>query len=228
VLSFSEILLLSTSSYGIGAMKLVRTMYEEAVTASYLHRHPDQASDYLAFGRMQQYKVGRRVNEEFGDSVLSQETLAVLKERRDEVRPKFVVELCKTCHTTGDNYRWSMLDFVSLAREAGPIGELVLVGYSIPLLEHHGNVTALLSRLEESASGIVYDPGPKRPESSQALMTAHHILLFMIELQKEHFKLDDLSERIERCVEDFKDIWLARCLARSDTNSVAEKPPTGA
>jgi hypothetical protein len=40
---FSEILLLCGNGYGIGAEKLLRGMYERAVTATYLSQHPEEA-----------------------------------------------------------------------------------------------------------------------------------------------------------------------------------------
>jgi hypothetical protein len=40
---FMEVLLLCGNGYGIGAMKILRGMYERAVTARYLHANPPSA-----------------------------------------------------------------------------------------------------------------------------------------------------------------------------------------
>jgi hypothetical protein len=215
VADFNEILVLAANGYGIGAMKLVRTMYEEAVTASYLHLHPEEAEDYIAYGRIQQYKVAKRVHEEYGEAILSGEKMAEVKARRDEVRARFQVELCPECHRKGDNFRWTKLDFVSLTKHAGAVGTLELVGYSIPLMDHHGAVTTLLSRLDESPTELVYDGGPSRSEAAQALVTAHHILLHALQVQMEHFSFQDLSTHLQRCWKDFEEVWGERSLKRS-------------
>ena len=44
---FSEILLLCGNGYGIGAEKVLRGMYERAVTATYLSQHPEEAANFL-------------------------------------------------------------------------------------------------------------------------------------------------------------------------------------
>jgi hypothetical protein len=54
---FMEVLLLSANGYGIGALKLVRGMYERAVTARYLREHPDEVDNYLAFHKVAEHKL---------------------------------------------------------------------------------------------------------------------------------------------------------------------------
>src|SRR5215469_9081241 len=49
---FMEILLLCANGYGIGAQKLVRGMYERAVTSRYLCQHPEEVDNYLAFHKV--------------------------------------------------------------------------------------------------------------------------------------------------------------------------------
>jgi Family of unknown function (DUF5677) len=46
---FMEILLLCGNGYGIGAQKLVRGMYERAVSARYLMNHPDEVEVFWIF-----------------------------------------------------------------------------------------------------------------------------------------------------------------------------------
>jgi uncharacterized protein DUF5677 len=70
---FMEIFLLCGNGYGIGAMKLLRGMYERAVTAEYLHKYPDKASDFLDFLWIQQYKLSNLITETIGSHVLSDE-----------------------------------------------------------------------------------------------------------------------------------------------------------
>src|SRR3989338_10311282 len=46
---FMEILLLCGNGYGIGALKILRGMYERVVTARYLHFHPEETESFLDF-----------------------------------------------------------------------------------------------------------------------------------------------------------------------------------
>lgn len=49
---FNEVLLLCGNGYGIGAEKLIRGMYERAVTLVYLHQHPEYADDFLDYHKV--------------------------------------------------------------------------------------------------------------------------------------------------------------------------------
>jgi hypothetical protein len=43
------IVLLATHGYGIGAMKLLRPLYERVVSALYLMDHPDEVRDFADY-----------------------------------------------------------------------------------------------------------------------------------------------------------------------------------
>jgi hypothetical protein len=49
--------------------------------------------------------------------------------------------------------------------------------------------------------------GPQRVEADQALMTAHSLLLNVLDLQMDHFKIEALEKPLEQCFQDFQDIW---------------------
>ena len=51
---FLEITLVCYHGYGVAASKLVRSMYEHAVTLRYLHEHPGEAETFLAYHRVQE------------------------------------------------------------------------------------------------------------------------------------------------------------------------------
>lgn len=53
----TSILLLGMNGYGFGAQKILRGMYERAVTAAFLHRHPDQVDAFLDFGHINDWKL---------------------------------------------------------------------------------------------------------------------------------------------------------------------------
>ncbi len=46
---FDEIMLLSGNGRGFGSQKILRGMFERAVTAAYIQEHPDEAAKFLNF-----------------------------------------------------------------------------------------------------------------------------------------------------------------------------------
>jgi len=54
---FMELLCLAANGYGIGAMKLLRGLYERAVTTSYLAEHPEEAQAFLDFRFVSRHKA---------------------------------------------------------------------------------------------------------------------------------------------------------------------------
>ena len=43
--------------------------------------------------------------------------------------------------------------------------------------------------------------------ADRSLMTAHNCILFMLTVQKDHFKLGALEEPLQVCLRDFVSIW---------------------
>jgi hypothetical protein len=205
---FMEILLLCGNGYGIGALKIVRGMYERCVTARYLHLHPEETEAYFDFHWLSQYKLARAIKQTFGEEALPGEKWDELKANRDRVRPGFIVRVCDQCGATGENFTWSRLDFVSMARAAGDVGQLIVPGYYLPTRQAHSTVAALLSRIKLTETGAMdFDERPQRDDADTALITAHNLILNILDLQKEHFKLGSLEEPLQKCFRDFLDIW---------------------
>ena len=140
--------------------------------------------------------------------MLAKEKLEEIEMNYQQVRERYMVPLCQKCETKKLNYTWSKLDFVSMAHAAGSIGALIVPGYYIPMREAHSTPGAIISRLKESEDGgIEFDEGPQRDKADDALSMAHTLVLNVIDLQKEHFKMHILEALLETCVNDFKEIW---------------------
>ena len=48
---FSEIFVLAGNGHGVGALKILRGMYERAVTSAFILANPDQADDFLEYDK---------------------------------------------------------------------------------------------------------------------------------------------------------------------------------
>ncbi|HLW70546.1 MAG TPA: DUF5677 domain-containing protein [Candidatus Binataceae bacterium] len=206
---FMEVLLLCANGYGVGATKLLRGMYERLVTARYLCIHPAEIDNFLDFHWVDQYRLAQAIEKVFPEGTLDNAKLTDLKSRRDAALPRFMVTDCKKCGTKRPNYTWSKLDFVSMARATGPTGDRIVEAYYLPTQRAHSTVAAVLKRLTEKEGGslISFDSGAQRKDASTALITAHNLIINVLDLQKDHFKLSTLDAPLQKCLQDFQEIW---------------------
>jgi len=196
---FLEILLLCMNGYGAAATKLVRGMFERAVTAHYIHLHPDMAERYVAFSKVEKGKLARQWLEQFRH-LLPPENVETLEravaEQRD-VRDEF------------PNGRWG-LDFVSMAREATLLWPLVGSCYYAALLHAHAtlhSVEAFIHQRGDDGWGFDFD-APQEMLADHALYHAHTILLVALHLQEQRFHPDGLAAAMEAAGEAYKRIWV--------------------
>jgi hypothetical protein len=205
---FMEILLLSGNGYGVGAMKILRGMYERAVTAQYLHLHPEEEEAFFDFDWVSLHRLTKAIEGTMGKNVLPEDKLREVETNYRNVKDQFMVTECKKCGTKRLNHTWCRLDFVSMANAAGKIGQSIVPAYYLPMRHAHSTVGAIMDRLEQSAAGgLAFDAGSQRVWVRDALKAAHGVLLNVLELQGERFKLASLDDPLQKCVEDFREIW---------------------
>jgi hypothetical protein len=100
---FMEVLLCCGNGYGIAAQKLLRTLYERAVTLRYLHDHQEELPAFLDFHHVQAHKLLIPIEETFGN-VVSKEVSDEVRAKYVEVKDKFLVTKCEECGTTKVNH----------------------------------------------------------------------------------------------------------------------------
>jgi hypothetical protein len=75
----------------------------------------------------------------------------------------------------------------------------------------HSTPQSFPTRIEEtSGGGMGFNPDPQPKQADDALKTAHKIILGVIETQKKFFKLDQLEQPLQTCLQDSMDIWKDR------------------
>jgi uncharacterized protein DUF5677 len=205
---FMEITLVCYHGYGIAASKLVRSMYEHAVTLRYLHEHPDEAKTFLAYHLVQQDKMVSRMIETFGESILPTDQIAEIRSKAAGVKQDFMVPVCD--HPGAKmrlNHSWNKLDFVAMAKKTGELGTLIVPGYYMPLRHAHPTLGGLSERLEvvDGHMGLNPDAQPEIVDGS--LMTAHNCMLDALKVQGSHFKIGGLEEAMQVCYRDFFRVW---------------------
>ncbi len=71
----------------------------------------------------------------------------------------------------------------------------------------HSTVASLISKLEETdTGGISFIPMSQRESVSGALFVAHAIILEVLCVQDERFKVVGLKEQLQVCFQDYLDI----------------------
>jgi hypothetical protein len=209
---FSEILLLAGNGHGIGALKILRGMYERAVTSAYILANPGEADAFLDYDKvnkraayMHAKKLGR-----YGPN-LSPETIRHIEDEFEAVKPKF---------WTGTRVRgsWTALDTASLAQRAGAgYEQLYLDAFYKPTLEIHTTAASVFGRLELSEKGnMSFASGPTRTQAGHAMIMAHNLLLRVLDSQNTHFKLG-FDEVLKGTVDDFHLAYATKELGEKQT-----------
>ena len=214
-----EILLLCGNGYGIGAEKLLRGMYERAVTVVYLHEHPEEAQNFLDYHKVADHKMLVAVENSMGTDVFSAKQKDKIEREFQEVRERFLVTDCGTCDTRRLNHTWSKLDFVGMARTTGELWKLIVPAYYFGIREGHSTMGSIFSRLDATAAidgqGLIFGGESQPDRADRALFAALHIFLIVLGVQRDRFSLDAMNKLLDQCAEDLLEILKSR---RGETN----------
>lgn len=205
---FSELALLCANGYGIAGQRVLRTIYESAVVADYLHVFPDEATDFLDYGDVHLYKhfVGSGVNQ---DPDLAEEWEYV-RENYERVKTKFETTLCKKCGTKRPMHSWNKMDPLSQAKaSSSPLEPLYQEAYFQPTLQIHATMPSIFARMHiDPETDRLYITDKKQIDTARStLRLAHLIILSVLYTQEKHFKLGLESDLIE-LMKDADECWM--------------------
>ena len=207
---FFEILLCCANGNGQAAQKLLRGLYERAVTLRYLREHPSEIDDFLDYFHVNQRKLMIACEQTMGKGTFTPEHVAEIEKSYEEVKDRFMITDCEECDTKRLNHTWSKLDFVSMANKTA-LGKLIVPGYIIPLRQAHATVASMTSRMAAGENdAISFIDTAQRKEADNALRVSHNIILDVLRVEDEQFNTPGLKEQNESCLQDFVDIWQNR------------------
>lgn len=206
---FFEIILLASNGYGIGATKLLRSLYESAVTMTYLSQHPEEVDLFLNYHAVTHQKFLNAMKRTYGKSLLPEEQEKEAQQQYEKVKKDYEVTDCKTCGTKRMNYTWSKLNMVDMAHKTGMLAELIVEGYLEPLKYAHSTVQRLLAQVERApaAGGLLVKAGPYPKEADWTLHIAHLVILSILKTQNEFFTIHGFGRLLQTCFQDFEAIW---------------------
>lgn len=198
---FLEILFLSINGYGNAALKILRGLFERAVTLAFIIKHPEKADTFMNFTAIQEHRgleaTLKIVSEaDFDKHMGSPQTVAEIRGRYKVARPNSQVTLCKTCKTTRTANSWDEKDLASMVHELGdPYKQLYLVGYALPNFSIHATL----------ASAARYDNLDDAPDF--IVLNAIWIFILAVSSQNTLFKLN-LDSEIDVCWKETEDTYV--------------------
>jgi hypothetical protein len=201
---FNEILLLAGNGYGVGAQKILRGMYERAVTAGYLLSNLDKGELFLDFHHVHKYKAANH-QAKIPHLVppLAADIVAQVKADFEAVKQHYMEETCKRCKRTRIQPSWTKLDTASMAVALGKgYADLYYDAFYRPTLQTHTTVASVLGRLLEHPNGTIgFNEGSQRAQATEAVFFAHTLMLRILITQNDHFQLGLEADLKARCKE---------------------------
>ena len=203
---FLEILFLAVNGYGTAAYKLLRGLYERAVTMAYIMKHPEKAERFHKFSAIHDAKSAEAalvlVSEEDFDNAIAPFTIRQIRELREHVKPEFLITQCHKCGRKGLAFTWDT-DLASMAKDVGaPYLLYYMPAYIHPSLHIH----ATFASLSESSLGDRRRDEKNRADFDGAVMIAARLFLDVMRSQDEFFSLN-LKIDAEAIEADTNDLW---------------------
>jgi hypothetical protein len=146
---FGEVVFLAVHGHGNGATKLLRGMFERAVTAAYLMKNPEKAERFVRYAAIQEHRMMQGAlkvvsEKEFDEAMGEENTVSEIKRRYQEVKPEFETTVCSTCGETRTAGSWDPLDVASMVHKVGgPFQRLFVSAYAIPNLQIHATLASI-------------------------------------------------------------------------------------
>jgi hypothetical protein len=156
---FSELLTLAGNGYGFGALKILRTLYEHAVTAAFIAKNPIEAEPFTNDSAIKKGKLWKRAVEWMPNIVqrYTPEQLEGLEKAYKEALSKHKASTCGKCGQPTTKEAWTRRDLETMAKETDT-GLAVLYGscYLEPVCHNHATSFGLELHLIETEDAVTY------------------------------------------------------------------------
>ena len=136
------------------ALKLLRALYEKAVTLEHLNNNPSELDAFLNHRYISEYKLFQAIADEFGPSALPENMREESAEKYEQFKRNYLVTDCKKCNTKRVNFTWSKLSFVAMAKRTRILGKLMGSAYYLPMRHTHSTGASLIERLGAQRRGL--------------------------------------------------------------------------
>jgi hypothetical protein len=206
---YLEIAFMGVHGFNIATTKLLRGLYERAVTHAYIIKNPEQVMKFIRFGAIQEFRVMNGAleagvsKEDFDKHMPPEYSIAKITERRNNVKEEFKVKECEVCGMETP-VSWDKLSIAAMAKKAGPLYRAhYLGGYAMPNRHVHATFTSAvyLEGVDENAARVV-----RAREAYSNMGQASAIMLLVLQEQNELLKLG-LERELEAAEKAIAQEW---------------------
>jgi hypothetical protein len=206
---FGELLILSGNGYGVGALKILRGMYERIVTAAYIAKNPSEARVFAEDDTIKKWKLWQEYVTVMPElrTRYTDEQVRELEERYKAIRAKRKEDTCPRCGQPKTQEAWTRVTMPDMAKRAD-IGLAEICGscYLEPTFHSHATAYGIGTRLRETEEGGYTFNETTEQEARRAVLLGHNLILRLLGLQSEYFGLG-LEAEIRDRISMFPKIW---------------------
>lgn len=212
---FIEIVFLVEHDYGYAALKLLRGLYERAVTNEAIVENPAVEAprfvNYFAISERKFTRPAMNVYKNWGEDPVVVQTQANMGDSFERLKGDYKYEPCTECGRA-PQMAWTHLDLASLAESLGKatddpelkhlgqqLRDTYLLCAMVPNDYIHASIVPIFRRLSEVPEHL-FDAG------AYALSNAHVLILLALDTQNRYFKLN-LESTLERLHRDRDIAW---------------------
>ncbi len=204
---FLEVTFLCINDHGGGALKILRGLYERAVTLEHIIKNPDKIERFIKYAAVQEHKalnamLKTGISEQEWDKDFSREnTAAKIRDNYNRVKSEFQMTTCKECKTQRLSHTWDT-DIAAMVDKIGyPYDKLYLAAYSLPTSRIHATLSS--ANIGSENDRIRW----KRQDSDLALSTAFLLMTYVIAAQNKLFSLQLDQAEIDICERSVLEVW---------------------
>jgi hypothetical protein len=206
---FGEVITLSGNARGIGALKILRGMYERLVTIVYIAKNPAEARAFTEDDIIKKWKLWKSSLEVWPDLKGSAPKGKVeeLEAEYERVKAKRAGSICKKCGQPITQGAWTRVDVASMAKQSDArLAKFYRSCYLEPTFHLHATGFGLNYRFRRTEQGGKSYVETSEPEARMALQLAHNLILYFLDFQNEYFDLG-LADEIKPRLAAFLRIW---------------------
>lgn len=204
---FFETLVLCGHGFGIGGLKMVRSLYERAVTLAYIAVNAGEADTFLDYQPINEGKFleHARSLKLVGLLGFSEERIAAIDAAYKEAKDKYRETLCKKCGTSRVQLSWSKKDLKSIAQSIDENwAKLYLSCYMYPTHLAHATVPAVKSRmLDIESGGFRYKHEAQGEHVRSAIVSGCTLMLRVLDDLNRYFHLN-FEPEIQKRKDEFE------------------------
>jgi hypothetical protein len=197
--SVMELITLVGNGFGLGAMKIARTILESSINEEYLRLYTGECDDYLEWHWVEQYKMLKYVQQNMPEHLSELSETEQTERGFQDSKPRY---LRKDGQLRGS---WCRLDLGSRAAKTGFTEAYKLI-YPFGSQLIHGSIGGLAMHFDGTHEGARISPPPSLNWCEQALVGAHMCLYRIVYTLSLTLKVQPFPS-LNQLEADYKYAW---------------------